>query len=50
MNLFRKFDVFEVIFARGGPLLRPGKFFYGPKTDVTGKIVKPKKWVKNDDF
>ena len=41
MNMFRKFDVFEVIIVRGGgPLLRSGTIFYGPKTDVTGKTTK----------
>ena len=29
-------------FSRGGLLLRPGKIFYGPKTDVIGKTVKAK--------
>ena len=26
-------------FSRGGPLLRSGKIFYEPKTDVIGKTV-----------
>ena len=37
-------------FREGGPLLRPGKRFFEPKTDVIGKTVKAKKWVKNWQF
>ena len=50
MNLFRKFKSIWNHFREGGPLLRPGKFFYGPKTDVTGKTVKEISGKKIDDF
>ena len=37
-------------FREGGPLLRPGKIFYAPKTNVTSKTDKGKEWVKNWRF
>ena len=37
-------------FLRGVKFLRPGKNFYGQKTDVVGKILKGKIGLKIGDF
>ena len=37
-------------FLRGGKRIRPGKIFYGPKTDFTGKTANGKNGSKIDVF